>query len=227
MFRTTDGRTAGKIAGKSPVLPVLPSVLKPYQSHWVALRLTPESATGLMFRDYGWTDTATNGEMAGTQGKGKRLEAIQIEADSNSLIDIYYRVHAQDYGWLGWAKTAASPEQWAWSKRLEAIQIVIVPKGNAAPTNYGGIESVTTEPLITSPEYSGFLIRVDKVTFTDTSGRNRNRYYMCSSIVPVFYIDSYLDVPASTQGDRRIVLQRIRSVQIYNDADDTDGYLEK
>ncbi|MCH4153475.1 MAG: hypothetical protein LKF32_02355 [Mageeibacillus sp.] len=166
-----------------------------------------QADSGIRYRtyvqDYGWTDTATNGEMAGTQGKGKRLEAIQIEADSNSLIDIYYRVHAQDYGWLGWAKNGGVSGTMGLSKRLEAIQIVIVPKGNAAPTNYGGIESVTTEPLITSPEYSGFLIRVDKVTFTDTSGRNRNRYYMCSSIVPVFYIDSYLDVPASTQGDRK------------------------
>ena len=49
---------------------------------------------------------AENGELSGTYGRAKRLEAIQIEltGEMKNHYDIYYRVHAQSFGWLGWAK---------------------------------------------------------------------------------------------------------------------------
>lgn len=55
----------------------------------------------------------SNGEMSGTQGEAKRLEAIKIELTGANAqnYDIYYRVHAQSYGWLAWAKMDRQPEQ--------------------------------------------------------------------------------------------------------------------
>lgn len=100
---------------------------------------------------YGWqgdirksSTWKKDGEMSGTSGEAKRLEAICIAltGEISKYYDVYYRVHAQTYGWLGWAKNGAPSGTAGHSKRLEGIQIVLVPKGQAAPAdNYGGITS--------------------------------------------------------------------------------------
>ncbi len=92
-----------------------------------------------------------DGEMAGTSGKAKRLEAIRIALTGEMAehYDIYYRVHAQSYGWLGWAKNGDEAGTAGYSKRLEGIQIVIVPKDGKAPSeNYGGVTSKQTDAFI-------------------------------------------------------------------------------
>ncbi len=106
---------------------------------------------------YGWQgkleDQSTwkkNGEMSGTSGEAKRLEAICINLTGEMAehYDIYYRVHAQSYGWLGWAKNGEPAGTAGYGKRLEGIQIVLVPKGGAAPEDYQGITSDKTEAYI-------------------------------------------------------------------------------
>ena len=67
---------------------------------------------------YGWEKSwKKNGQLSGTSGKAKRLEAVKIRltGEMKNKYDVYYRVHAQSYGWLGWAKN------------------VLVEKGGAAP----------------------------------------------------------------------------------------------
>lgn len=107
---------------------------------------------------YGWQgkldDQSTwkkNGEMSGTSGEAKRLEAICINLTGGMAenYDIYYRVHAQSYGWLGWASNGAPAGTAGYGKRLEGIQIVLVPKGETGPAkNYEGITSARTEGYI-------------------------------------------------------------------------------
>ena len=110
---------------------------------------------------YGWKDGKPedvsraswkkNGQMSGTNGEAKRLEAICIDltGEMGEKYDIYYRVHAQSFGWLGWAKNGEESGTAGYAKRLEGIQIVLVPKGGAAPANnYGGLTSVKTEAYI-------------------------------------------------------------------------------
>jgi uncharacterized protein YjdB len=86
----------------------------------------------------GWQGTVTDsttwkkdGELSGTSGKSKRLEAIQIKltGEDASKYSVYYRVHAQTYGWLGWAKDGQMAGTSGQSKRLEAIEIVVLPVG--------------------------------------------------------------------------------------------------
>ncbi len=92
-----------------------------------------------------------DGEMAGTSGQAKRLEAIMIKLTGEMAdhYDVYYRVHAQSYGWLGWAKNGNPAGTAGYAKRLEGIQIVLVPKGGAAPANnYGGINSTNGQAYI-------------------------------------------------------------------------------
>ena len=70
------------------------------------------------------------GQLSGTSGQSKRLEAIQIRLTGNNadLYDVYYRVHAQTYGWMGWVKNGEPAGTAGQAKRLEAIQIIIVQK---------------------------------------------------------------------------------------------------
>lgn len=86
-------------------------------------------------QDYGWQDWKSNGQMSGTSGQSKRLEAIKVKlsGEAANQYDVYYRVHAQDYGWLDWAKNGESAGTEGYSKRLEGIQIVLVKKGENAP----------------------------------------------------------------------------------------------
>ncbi len=108
---------------------------------------------------YGWQGADINspstwkvdGEMAGTSGESKRLEAICITLTGEMAehYDIYYRVHAQTYGWLGWASNGAPAGTAGLSKRLEGIQIVLVPKGDGAPSySYGGSIAVHDDSYI-------------------------------------------------------------------------------
>ncbi len=108
---------------------------------------------------YGWQGADLNkpstwkqdGDMAGTSGEAKRLEAICITltGEMSEHYDIYYRVHAQSYGWLGWASNGAPSGTAGYAKRLEGIQIVVVPKGAGAPANtYMGVTSKNPQAYI-------------------------------------------------------------------------------
>ena len=106
----------------------------------------------------GWQGNENNvntwfrdGQMAGTSGRAKRLEAIRIAliGEMAEHYDVYYRVHAQTYGWLAWAKNGEAAGTAGLSKRLEGIQIVLVPKGGAAPANnYGGVVTTNKQTYI-------------------------------------------------------------------------------
>lgn len=91
-------------------------------------------------QDIGWEnkgedDWKEDGEVSGTSGKSKRLEAIRIRlsGEMKEKYDIYYRVHAQDYGWLDWAKNGEEAGTSGLSKRLEAIEIILIQKSGQAP----------------------------------------------------------------------------------------------
>ena len=106
----------------------------------------------------GWQGSENNvntwfrdGQMAGTSGRAKRLEAIRIALTGEMAehYDVYYRVHAQTYGWLAWAKNGEATGTAGLSKRLEGIQIVLVPKGGAAPANnYGDVVTTNKQTYI-------------------------------------------------------------------------------
>ena len=49
-----------------------------------------------MYKIYGWMEWKNSGEIAGTTGQSKRLEAIQIRVKNLTEKNIKYRVHIQD-----------------------------------------------------------------------------------------------------------------------------------
>ncbi len=73
-------------------------------------------------QDYGWLNTTNNGNIAGTTGEARRMEAIRInlnKVDGN----LKYQVHVQNYGWLGEVQEGKIAGTTGQSKRMEAIII--------------------------------------------------------------------------------------------------------
>lgn len=139
-------KTNGQMAGTS-------GQSKRLENIWI--KVDGNSNLGIQYsthcQNYGWMPWSANGEANGTSGESKRLEAIKIQltgADADKY-DVYYRVHAQNYGWLAWAKNGEAAGTEGLSKRLEGIQVVIVPKGEAAPSIiYGNIISIMPQAFI-------------------------------------------------------------------------------
>ena len=87
-------------------------------------------------QDIGWQNQVKDGEMAGTEGQAKRLEAIKITLKDLSGVKIKYQTHIQDIGWQDWKSDGQVAGTEGQSKRLEAIQIKIVEKQTSISANY-------------------------------------------------------------------------------------------
>ena len=74
-------------------------------------------------QDIGWQNQVKDGEMAGTEGQAKRLEAIKITLKDLSGVKIKYQTHIQDIGWQDWKYDGTLAGTEGQSKRLEAIRI--------------------------------------------------------------------------------------------------------
>ena len=76
-------------------------------------------------QSYGWQDYVKNGEMSGTEGEAKRLEAININLMNAPYSgDIEYRTHIQKNGWEEtFKKNGEMSGTEGEAKRLEAIEI--------------------------------------------------------------------------------------------------------
>lgn len=78
----------------------------------------------------GWVDESRDGEISGTVGEDRAIEAVQIQlyGDISEKYDIYYRVHVEQEGWLGWAYNGETAGTTGGNMRVEAIQIQLIPK---------------------------------------------------------------------------------------------------
>lgn len=81
---------------------------------------------------YGWMNWQKEGQIAGTTGQGKRLEAIQIRLTGKmgTLYDVYYRVHCSRWGTLGWAKNGEIAGTAGYYRSIESFEVILVPKGS-------------------------------------------------------------------------------------------------
>lgn len=74
---------------------------------------------------YGWQGKVYEGELGGTIGLSKRMEAIKLSLSDTAYQDeLQYQVHMQTYGWQnGWTKGGNVAGTTGQGKRLEAIRI--------------------------------------------------------------------------------------------------------
>lgn len=74
--------------------------------------------------DIGWQGAVRNGELAGTTGRNKQIEAIRINLqDSEYSGGIKYKSHIQDIGWQNYVSNGAESGTVGRNKEMEAICI--------------------------------------------------------------------------------------------------------
>ena len=78
-------------------------------------------------QDYGWLNAVTNGNIGGTVGQSKRMEAIQVSLSDDMLEygDVNVQAHVQDYGWLGTVGNGQIAGTTGQNKRLEGLKITL------------------------------------------------------------------------------------------------------
>lgn len=81
-----------------------------------------------MFKIWDGGSWVEDGQIAGTTGKSRRLEAIKIKLENTEEYSVMYSGHVEDYGWQDWVKDGETAGTVGIGKRLEAIKIKIVNK---------------------------------------------------------------------------------------------------
>lgn len=112
----------------------------------------------------GWQSTVYNGATSGTTGKQKEISAIKISltGEAANQYDVYYQIHKSHSGWTGWVKNGVTVGT-ATTYKIESIQILLVKKGDAAPT---AINYTTT----VNAQYSAHVNKIGWQSYTSGVG---------------------------------------------------------
>jgi hypothetical protein len=94
-------------------------------------------------QNIGWQGYASEGEISGTIGKSKRIEAIQINSN-----EIQYRVHMEGIGWSDWVGNGQIAGTTGESRRIEAIEF----KSSKKMTAQGHVQNIGWQNEITGTD---------------------------------------------------------------------------
>lgn len=85
----------------------------------------------------GWQEEKKDGELSGTTGESKRLEAVNISlVNPEYQGNINYQAHVQDIGWQDWARDGIIAGTIGLGKRIEAIEIRLIDLRTVDPDIY-------------------------------------------------------------------------------------------
>ena len=75
-------------------------------------------------QDIGWQGTRKDGELAGTEGRSLRVEALKVNTvNLPEGVKLKYQAHVQDIGWQGWKQDGEISGTSGRSLRIEAVRI--------------------------------------------------------------------------------------------------------
>ncbi len=83
---------------------------------------------GVAYRSHvaynGWLNTVSDGEVSGTTGEGRQMEAVQINLHNvRAGVGVQYRAHVGFVGWQGWVQNGATAGTTGQGLRMEAVEI--------------------------------------------------------------------------------------------------------
>ena len=97
----------------------------------IRIKLNTLDDYSVMYRAYlegqGWQEWKKDGEMAGTTGENRKLEAIQVKIvplENKSECSVRYTTHIQDIGWIDYEKDGNTSGVINKEKKIEGIKIV-------------------------------------------------------------------------------------------------------
>lgn len=74
-------------------------------------------------QSYGWLDPVESGQVSGTIGKGKRLEAFNMQISKFDDLNIEYASFVDGTGWLDWSRNGMDTGTEGQGKRIEALKM--------------------------------------------------------------------------------------------------------
>lgn len=130
------GQTACPGANLYTRLPELRSRVATEQARVGAIIAPPSSSSELIYtahvQNVGWQGWVTEGKVAGTTGRGLRVEALRFQAPGHPG-EVQCRAHLQGVGWTGWGASPGLCGTVLQSRRVEAIRLTL--SGSLARTH--------------------------------------------------------------------------------------------
>ena len=122
-------------------------------------------------QNIGWQKVAAGGAMAGTSGRGLRLEGVRImlTGDLSRFYDVVYRAHVQNIGWQGWVLNGAMAGTSGKGYRLEGVEVRLVGKPAGQAAGRDGIVNVRYRAHV---QRVGWQPAVQNGSTAGTSGRS-------------------------------------------------------
>ena len=94
--------------------------------------------------DIGWMNDVNNGQISGSSGSGKQLEALKISINDNSNLGVEYQAHLQNIGWQDYVANGDQAGTTGENQPIEALRIRLT--GNEAQ-NYNIFYRVYVESI--------------------------------------------------------------------------------
>ena len=103
--------------------------------------------------DIGWQDEVKDGQIAGTVGKNKQIEAVRVKLTEQlaQTYDIYYRVNVEGKGWLDWTVNGGDAGSTGLDLAVRGIEIKICAKDGEEHPEVG------TRALVTSDNFGNIV----------------------------------------------------------------------
>lgn len=134
--------------------------------------------TSTHVQNVGWQDETLDGELAGTQGRGLRLEGIKMRINGDDDLGISYNTQIQNIGWQGFKNDWDLSGTQGRSLRLEAIRIQLTGKNKDNYDVYYSVHSQNYGWLgwakngeISGTEGMGLRLEAIKVVIVNKGGK--------------------------------------------------------
>jgi hypothetical protein len=121
-------------------------------------------------QDIGWMDWMSDGEVAGTTGQSRHMEAIRIQLGHNvpPKMSVTYQVYVQGIEWMDWMPDGEAAGTTGRSRRMEAIRIRLTN----APPGYSIVYRTHVEGI-------GWMNWVSDGKVAGTTGEERRLEAIC------------------------------------------------
>ncbi|KHD45428.1 N-acetylmuramoyl-L-alanine amidase [Streptococcus hongkongensis] len=118
----SEGLSANLEAYEVKILEKTTAVILPSKNYFIS-NSKPILSYQTHVETIGWQTPVSEGQLAGTTGQAKQVEAIKFFLDTTEYGDILYRAHVQNEGWQNYVSSGSLSGTTGKAEQIEAIQI--------------------------------------------------------------------------------------------------------
>lgn len=150
----------------------------------------------------GWHSWQRDGRLSGTEGKAKRLEAIEIRlyGEIAEQYDLVYRSHVESYGWLEPVISGMTSGSVNLYKRMEALEVTLVEKGSVNVSSNNGVRRAPTISTSAHVQTHGWMSPRDNGSIVGTIGQ-RKRLEALKIAIDTGHLSGGIEYRAHVQGE--------------------------